>query len=539
MASIENRSRYVVTVQNRDDLTKTFACTREAKLKTYIAHLKAQGYKAKLSRTNDKYLVRVREGGKTKQTLPARSEQEAIDIKQRIELERRSGLFIDYSKGRRVSFADLLARYLREESPRHKGFEVEGYVINAMLADAGLPRVDLADAFAAHKNPHPSLAGKNFRRQPGKRVRLPAPATCFIRKPFADVVPEDIHDYIDDRCQAVGPDTVDREVDLFSAVCHMAIDSWRIPVAKSPMDGVRRPRYFNERDRRLKGDEEERLLNAAYDEDAQASIKARLEELMAAEREQSTAARTTYRRKAIVKAARERYLEEAERTYTHVPWMEAFVQFQLMTGARLSETLSLRRADIDFADQTAFIAETKNGRPRKLALREDLIKLLRELPDDGDVLFPMSVDGVRKAWNRMCEVTGLVGDQELRIHDLRHEAISRIADAGSKLPGGFSLADLQALSGHRDTRMLLRYTHLCMPSLAKRLDLAFADTKQSTVHRGQRRLRKGAGLTMKELVDGTAARAAAALPALPQPEVEPVQPALPSNVVQFRPRKVA
>jgi hypothetical protein len=69
-----------------------------------------------------------------------------------------------------VTFADLLARYLREESPRHKGFEVEGYIINAMLADAGLPRVDLADAFAAHKNPHPSLASKNFRRRPGKRV---------------------------------------------------------------------------------------------------------------------------------------------------------------------------------------------------------------------------------------------------------------------------------------------------------------------------------------------------------------------------------
>lgn len=172
MASIENRSRYVVTVQNRDDLTKTFACNREAELKAYIAHLKAQGYKPKLSRTNDNYVVRVREAGKTKQTLPARSEQEAIDIKQRIELERRNGLFVDYSKGRSVSLADLLVRYLREESPRHKGFEVEGYIINAMLADAGLPRVDLADTFSAHKNPHPSLAGKNFRRQPGKRMRL-------------------------------------------------------------------------------------------------------------------------------------------------------------------------------------------------------------------------------------------------------------------------------------------------------------------------------------------------------------------------------
>ena len=539
MASIENRSRYVVTVQNRDELAKTFACNREADLKAYIAHLKAHGYKAKLSRTNDNYVVRVREAGKTKQTLPARSEQEAIDIKQRIELERRNGLFVDYSKGRSVTFGDLLARYLREESPRHKGFEVEGYIINAMLADAGLPRVDLADAFAEHKNPHPSLAGRNFRRQPGKRVRLPAPATCFIRKPFADVVPEDIHDYIDDRCQAVGPDTVDREVDLFSAVCHMAIDSWRIPVAKSPMDGVRRPKYFNERDRRLKGNEEERLLNAAYDEDAQAAIKSRLEELMGAEREQSAAARSSYQRKAIVKTARERHLAEAETTYTHVPWTEAFIQFQLMTGARISETLSIRRVDVDFDDQTAFITETKNGRPRELALREDLIKLLRQLPDTSEALFPMSVDAVRKAWNRICLAADLVGENELRIHDLRHEAISRIAEAGSKLPGGFSLADLQALSGHRDTRMLLRYTHLCMPSLAKRLDMAFADATQTTVHRGQRRLKKGAGLTMKALVDGTAAQAVDPMPTPPKQEALAIKREPPSNVVQFRPRKMA
>jgi integrase len=541
MASIENKSRFVVSVQHRDDLTKTFAHSREGELKTYVSQLKAQGYKPKLSRTNDSYIVRVREAGKTKQCLPARSEQEAIDIKQRIELERRNGLFVDYSKGRSVTFADLLARYLREVSPRHKGFEVEGYIINAMLADANLPRVDLADAFAAHKNPHPSLSGKNFRRQPGKRVRLPAPATCFIRKPFADVVPEDIHDYIDDRCQAVGPDTVDREVDIFSAMCHMAIDSWRIPVAKSPMDGVHRPKYFNERDRRLKGDEEARLLNAAYDEDAQTAIKVRLEELMATERELSSNARTTYKRKTIVKAARLRYLEDAEQTYTHVPWMEAFIQFQLMTGARLSETLSIRRTDIDFDEQTAFIAETKNGRPRKLALRQDLIQLLRQLPQTTEAVFPMSIDAVRKAWSRIGEAAKLFGDDELRIHDLRHEAISRIADAGGQLPGGFSLADLQALSGHRDTRMLLRYTHLCIPSLAKRLDQAFADKEQTVIHRGQRRLKKGASITMKELVDGTAASGAtaAASPAQPQQEAKPGEQEQPTNVVPFRPRKVA
>lgn len=531
MASIENRSRFVVTVQNCENLTRTFSYNREKELAAYVAELKASGYKPRLARTNDSYAVRVRGAGQRSQCLYASSEGDAVDIKQRVELERRNGLFVDYAKGRSVTLADLLARYLREVSPRHKGFEVEGYIINAILADAGLSRLDLADILAAHKNPHPILTGKAFRRATGKSVRKPSPATCFVRKPFADVVPEDFNDYIDDRCQSVEAPTVDREIDLFSAVCRMAIDTWRIPVAKNPMDGIRRPRYFNERDRRLKGDEETRLLTAAFNEDAQRSIEARLEELMAAERAQSETAATTYRRKALIKAARSEYLARAEASYVHVPWMETFIQFQLMTGARRSETLALTWDNVDFEAQTAFIPESKNGRPRKLALRSELIGHLRQLPRTEERVFPMSVDALRKAWARICQVAGLVEADELHIHDLRHEAISRVADSGGRLAGGFSLVDLQAFSGHRDTRMLLRYTHLCMPSLAKRLDQAFASASAPAVHRGRRRLAKGSGMSMADLT--TANLRPLSDDAAQQPHEQP------SNVVQFRPRRVA
>jgi hypothetical protein len=47
------------------------------------------------------------------------------------------------------------------------------------------------------------------------------------------------------------------------------------------MDGVRRPRYYNERDRRLAHDEEERLLRAAREEDYRQSTDRRLEQLLA------------------------------------------------------------------------------------------------------------------------------------------------------------------------------------------------------------------------------------------------------------------
>lgn len=382
MASIENRSRFVVTVTNRSELNQTFAYNRESALKAYIAKLKSDGYKPKLARTEDSFAVRVRDALHPAQCLYASTAKEAVDIKQRIESERRASLFIDYAKGRRVTFGDLLTRYLREISPRHKSFEIEGYLINPILVDAGMPRVDISNAYAEHKNPHPSLANKKFCKPTGRGIRTLTGSSRFVRKPFGDLMPDDFNDYIDDRCQAVSPSSVDREVDIFSAVCHMAIDTWRIPVAKSPMDGVRRPRYFNERDRRLKDDEETRLLNAAYDEDAQQSIEQRREELMSEERAASLQGLTDYKRKNIIKAARATYLDEAQASYLHVPWMETFIQLQLMTGARRSETLSLSWENINFNGQTAFIPETKIGRPRKLPLREDIIALLRQLAID-------------------------------------------------------------------------------------------------------------------------------------------------------------
>jgi hypothetical protein len=168
---------------------------------------------------------------------------------------------------------------------------------------------------------------------------------------------------------------------------------------------------------------------------------------------------------------------------------ESFVQFQLMTGARRGESLSLLWSNVDLEAQTAFLPETKNGRPRKLPLRSDLVALLRQLPRTSERVFEFTNEALRKTWKRICEHVGLSGDNDLHVHDLRHEAISRVAEIGSNTPGGFSLLDLQAFSGHRDVRMLLRYAHLCAQGLAKRLDMAFSSDTTSVVHHGRKRLK--------------------------------------------------
>ncbi|MFG6458387.1 site-specific integrase [Roseateles sp. BYS96W] len=541
MATIENRSRFVVTVANRDDLLKTFPHSKRADAMAYVRQLSnEQGFKPKLSRENNNFIVRFREVGHPELALPASSMEEAVAIKMRIEGERATGLFIDYGKGRTVTLANLLVRYAKEHLPRLKSFETMGYVVNGFLRDAGVAPVDMAKALADHPNPHPTVKQTFKKRKAAKEVvRTPSGAADFLRKPFSAVVPDDINDYIDERCQSVSEATVDRELDLLASVCNLAIETWRIPLQSnlSPMKGVRRPRYFNERDRRLRTGEEARLLELAAAEDRDSSIERRLEELMKADRYASSAAPTKYKRKNIIAAARRRFEAEALATYDHVPTLEAYVQFQLMTAARLSEGINLLWKHVDLEAQTAFLPETKNGRPRTLPLRSHLVQLLKELPRTSERVFAqLTRDGLRKAWGRINAAMGLEGEERLRIHDLRHEAISRTAEAGANLPGGFSLVELQAFSGHRDVRMLLRYAHLSATSLAKRLDAAFGDAQQTYVHRGVRRLAKGASVSLAQIINAPAetnATAAADAP-MTDGDSEPSRPAAHQPPVRFK-----
>ncbi len=55
-------------------------------------------------------------------------------------------------------------------------------------------------------------------------------------------------------------------------------------------------------------------------------------------------------------------------------------------------------------------------------------------------------------------------NMDLHFHDLRHEVISRFFEKGLSVP------EVALLSGHRDYRMLFRYTHLRAEDIVKKLD---------------------------------------------------------------------
>ena len=75
-------------------------------------------------------------------------------------------------------------------------------------------------------------------------------------------------------------------------------------------------------------------------------------------------------------------------------------------------------------------------------------------------MFPIHENAVNLAWQRLKTKAGL---SDLRLHDLRHEAVSRFFEHGLSIP------EVALISGHRDMRMLSRYTHLRPEAVAEKL----------------------------------------------------------------------
>jgi integrase len=110
----------------------------------------------------------------------------------------------------------------------------------------------------------------------------------------------------------------------------------------------------------------------------------------------------------------------------------------LFTGARRTNVLEMKWADIDFDAATWRIGRTKNGTPQTVALVEPVMEILRDRRERIDSLFVFPGAGrtghlvePKKAWMRICKAAGIEG---VRIHDLRRTMGSWQAMTGASLP---------------------------------------------------------------------------------------------------------
>ncbi len=230
--------------------------------------------------------------------------------------------------------------------------------------------------------------------------------------PLADLSPTVIASYRDERSLEAQPATIRRELSLLRRVVHVARSEWDMPMMDNPLDRVSRPEPPQGRERRLAHGELERLEIAL------------------------------------------------QRTRNRL--LGPMVLFAIETAMRRGEILALRWRDISIASRTAHLPLTKNGRARTVPLTDRAIDILSALDRRDERIFPTSETAVRQGWVRLTARAGLT---DLHFHDLRHEALSRFAELGLSVP------ELSVISGHRDPRMLFRYTHIRPAELAKKLAL--------------------------------------------------------------------
>jgi len=218
--------------------------------------------------------------------------------------------------------------------------------------------------------------------------------------------------YRDERLKVVSPGSVIRELANLSSIINHARSEWRIQAA-NPVSQVRKPPTPRGR---------ARLLSPAE---------------------------------------RERLLETLKPIGRRSVWMTPLVMLALETAMRRGELLALTWANVDLCNRLAVLDDSKNGDRRVVPLSSQAVAVLNDLPKSttGKV-FPMNGPAVSKAWD---DAMKRVGIEDLHFHDLRHTAITAMAE---KLP---NLIELAAVSGHKSVKMLQRYYHPNVQDLARKL----------------------------------------------------------------------
>lgn len=154
-------------------------------------------------------------------------------------------------------------------------------------------------------------------------------------------------------------------------------------------------------------------------------------------------------------------LRVGERRKALSPAAVTAIRLLLLTGARVSEILSLRWSAVDLKHAALHLSESKTGE-KTIVLNTPAVEMLKAWPRwaHSPYVFPGEGRGARKgqhrvdlkdAWAWMRRRARIA---DVRLHDLRHSFASVGASKGLSLPV------IGALLGHTQAQTTQRYAHL-------------------------------------------------------------------------------
>jgi len=226
---------------------------------------------------------------------------------------------------------------------------------------------------------------------------------------LASIRGKDIAAYIKDReDEGRASQTILHEVNLISRVYEICRKDWGMEYLRNPTKLVNKPKQAKGRTRRLEKGEEKKLLKTAPNV------------------------------------------------------LKPIILFALETAMRRGEIALMRWKDVDLKMRYVHLPKTKNGEARSVPLSPAALNILKEIPRqiDGDV-FPLMADTITKKFIATVKKAKL---EDLRFHDLRHEATSRLFEKTD-----LDFMEIKSITGHKSMQMLARYSHLRAHKLADRL----------------------------------------------------------------------
>lgn len=223
--------------------------------------------------------------------------------------------------------------------------------------------------------------------------------------------------------------TINHHLSTLSVLVSTAMTKWKYVLPENPCRNVERAPAGKPRDRRLMTGEEDRII--------------------------------------------------AECMNSRNKWVAAGTKLSIETGMRQGEIFRLRWENIDLEKRVATAYETKNGDNRDIPLSSRAVAILNSLTSDNEgKVFKCTQHGVassmryaikkaRAIYLEECKKLDIKPEkgylENLRPHDLRHEATSRFFEMD------LNMMEVASITGHKTLEMLKRYTHLKAANLAKKL----------------------------------------------------------------------
>lgn len=142
--------------------------------------------------------------------------------------------------------------------------------------------------------------------------------------------------------------------------------------------------------------------------------------------------------------------------------MGDFVRLAVALPRRREELLTMRWEDYD--GQTLVLRDTKHpshSRDERVPVPRAARTLIERQPRLDARILPYKPESVSAAFQRAVRALGMT---DVRLHDLRHEGISRLFEAG------LGVQEAALISGHTSWAALKRYTHLAPLKVLEKLD---------------------------------------------------------------------